>query len=181
MNKKSTPRKPPSRKPLIVLAFSGGLDTSFCALWLQEELGAEVVTATVQTGGFGAKEVADIRARALSLGAKAHHLLEGRGRVYERFVSTLIRGNVLRGRVYPLSVAAERVVQAELAASLAQELGASGLCHGSTGAGNDQFRFDGAFRTLAPELSIHTPIRDLGLSREQETEYLSSRGHAVPA
>ncbi len=176
MNKKSTPRK-----PLVVLAFSGGLDTSFCALWLQKELGAEVVTATVQTGGFGAKEVSDIRARALSLGAKAHHLLEGRDRVYERFVSTLIRGNVLRGRVYPLSVAAERVVQAEMTASLARELGAQGLCHGSTGAGNDQFRFDGAFRALAPELSVHTPVRDMGLSREQETEYLSSRGHSVPA
>lgn len=164
-----------------MLAFSGGLDTSFCVLWLREELGAEVITAVVDTGGFTPAELAEIEARALALGAIEHRSLDGRREVFDRFVTLLIQGNVLRGRVYPLSVAAERVVQAELVAKLAREVGATGVCHGSTGAGNDQIRFDGILRALAPEIAIHTPIRDLGWSREQESSYMTERGFPVPA
>jgi argininosuccinate synthase len=168
------------KKPKIVLAFSGGLDTTFCALWLKEELGAEVVTATVDTGGFTKEELAAIKARAKSLGIREHHELDGKSQVFYRFVDPLIQGNILRGRVYPLSVAAERVLQAELVLQLALKLGADGVCHGSTGAGNDQIRFDGVFQALAPKLKVHTPVRDLGWSRAQETEYLAKRGIKIP-
>lgn len=168
------------QRPKIVLAFSGGLDTSFCAIWLREKCSADIVTATVDTGGFSREELAAIEARARSLGAVAHHTLDGRAEIFRRFVTFLIQGNVLRGRAYPLSVAAERIVQAELVVHLARAVGAAGLAHGSTGAGNDQFRFDGVFRALAPDLALHTPIRDLGWSREQETAWLGEHGVAVP-
>ncbi|MBI3297136.1 MAG: argininosuccinate synthase [Elusimicrobia bacterium] len=177
MNKQSTP----SGKPLLVLAYSGGLDTTFCLKWLQETLNAEVITATVDTGGFEPGELKAIEARALALGAKAHHTLDAKAELFARFVTFLIKGNVLRGRVYPLSVSAERVLQAELVATLAKKLGAAGVAHGSTGAGNDQVRFDGAFRALAPGLGVHTPVRALGWSREQETAWLAERGVSVPA
>lgn len=163
----------------IVLAFSGGLDTSFCALWLREKYGAEIVSAVVDTGGFSAEELAAIAARARELGAALHRTLDRRAEVYERFVKVLIQGNVLRGRAYPLSVAAERVVQAEAVAQLAQELGADAVAHGSTGAGNDQIRFDAAFHALIPGVPVLAPIRELGWSREQETRYLQERGFAV--
>lgn len=177
MNKQSTP----SKKPLIVLAFSGGLDTTFCLKWLQETLSARVITATVDTGGFEPGELKAIEARALGLGAESHRTLDAKDELFKRFVTFLIKGNVLRGRVYPLSVSAERVLQAELVATLAKELGADGVAHGSTGAGNDQVRFDGAFRALAPGLGVHTPVRALGWSREQETSWLAERGVKVPA
>ncbi|MDD5304976.1 MAG: argininosuccinate synthase, partial [Elusimicrobia bacterium] len=169
------------KKPKIVLAFSGGLDTTFCALWLQKELGAEVVTATVDTGGFSAEELAVIAARSKSLGAVKHYALDGRAEVFARFAVPLIQGNILRGRVYPLSVAAERVLQAEMVARVAKEINADGVCHGSTGAGNDQVRFDAVFQVLLPGVKVHTPIRDLGLSRQQETDYLAKEGVTVPA
>ncbi|MDE2491582.1 MAG: argininosuccinate synthase [Elusimicrobia bacterium] len=169
------------KKPLIVLAFSGGLDTTFCAVWLKEELGADVVTATVDTGGFSAEELSAIAARAKELGAREHLTLDGRAEVFSRFAVPLIQGNVLRGRVYPLSVAAERVLQAELVARAARERGADGVCHGSTGAGNDQVRFDAVFSVLLPGVKVHTPIRDLGWSRAKESEYLAERGVTVPA
>lgn len=169
------------KKPLIVLAFSGGLDTTFCALWLKNELGAEVVTATVDTGGFSPEELSAIEARAKSLGVQKHFTLDGKGEVFARFATPLIQGNVLRGRVYPLSVAAERVLQAELVARVAKTLGADGVCHGSTGAGNDQVRFDAVFQVLLPGVKVHTPVRDLGWSRKQETEYLAKLGVTVPA
>jgi argininosuccinate synthase len=168
------------KKPLIVLAFSGGLDTSFCAVWLKKELGAEVVTAVVDTGGFSPEELAAIAARAKAVGAKSHHALDGKDEVFSRFAVPLIQGNVLRGRVYPLSVAAERVLQAELVARLAKELGADGVCHGSTGAGNDQVRFDAVFQVLLPGVKVHAPVRDLGWSRKQETDYLAAEGIVVP-
>ena len=167
--------------PKIVLAFSGGLDTTFCLLWLKETLGAEVVTAVVDTGGFTPEELAAIKARALTLGASEHHTLDATQELFARFVTVLIQGNVLRGRAYPLSVSAERVLQAELVARLALSLGAAGVAHGSTGAGNDQVRFDGAFRALAPGLMVHTPIRELGWSRDQETAWLAERGVAISA
>src|SRR3989338_5666460 len=138
------------KKPLIVLAFSGGLDTTFCVLWLKKELGADVITAVVDTGGFSAEELAAIAARSKALGAIKHYALDGRAEVFNRFAVPLIQGNILRGRVYPLSVAAERVLQAELVARVAKEVGADGVCHGSTGAGNDQVRFAAVFQVLLP-------------------------------
>ncbi|MBI4371538.1 MAG: argininosuccinate synthase [Elusimicrobia bacterium] len=167
-------------KPKIVLAFSGGLDTTFCALWLKKELGADVVTATVDTGGFSPEELAAIAARARELGALEHRALDGRGEVFRRFAVPLIQGNILRGRVYPLSVSAERVLQAELVARVAREVGADGVAHGSTGAGNDQIRFDAVFQVLLPGVKVHTPVRDLGWSRRQETDYLAELGIQVP-
>ncbi len=168
------------QRPKIVLAFSGGLDTSFCVMWLRAEKQADVVTATVDTGGFSREDLAGIEQRSRSLGAVAHHTLDGRDEVFRRFVTFLIQGNVLRGRAYPLSVAAERIVQAERVVRLARELGAQGVAHGSTGAGNDQFRFDGVFRALLPDTPLHAPIRDLGWSRETETSWLAERGVVVP-
>ena len=168
-------------KPKILLAFSGGLDTTFCLVWLKETLGADVITATVDTGGFEPGEAAAIEKRALALGASAHHTLDAKSELFSRFVTVLIQGNVLRGRVYPLSVSAERVLQAELVAKLAKELGADGLAHGSTGAGNDQVRFDGAFRALLPGVAVHAPIRALGWSREEESAWLEERGVGVAA
>lgn len=169
------------KKPKIVLAFSGGLDTSFCVLWLRETKNADVVTAVVDTGGFSAAELKEIEARAKELGACEHFTLDARQEVFDRFITPLIQGNVLRGKVYPLSVAAERVVQAEQIASLARRIGADAAAHGSTGAGNDQIRFDAAFQTLIPELKIHAPIRELGWPREKEAAYLSERGFSVPS
>lgn len=168
------------KKPVIVLAFSGGLDTSFCLVYLKETLGADVITATVDTGGFSKQELKIIAARAKALGAKSHHTLDGRAELFRRFALPLIQGNVLRGRVYPLSVAAERILQAEMVSRLALKTKASGVAHGSTGAGNDQFRFDGVFQVLLPGVMVHTPVRDLGWSRSQEVEYLAERKVAVP-
>ena len=169
------------KKPKIVLAFSGGLDTTFCVLWLMKELGAEVITVTVDTGGFSSEELTAIAARSKSLGAVSHQTIDGRAEVFARFAVPLIQGNVLRGRAYPLSVAAERVLQAEVVARVARELGADGVAHGSTGAGNDQVRFDAVFQVLLPNVKVHTPIRDLGLSRQEETDYLAKFGVPVPA
>lgn len=168
-------------RPRIVLAFSGGLDTSFCVAWLRKEKQADVITVTVDTGGFSREELTAIQTRAKRLGAVEHHTIDGRSEVFDRFATFLIAGNVLRGRAYPLSVAAERIVQAERVTALARQSGATGIAHGSTGAGNDQFRFDGVIRALAPDLTLLTPIRDLGWSRDQETAYLADLGFAVSA
>lgn len=169
------------KKPKIVLAFSGGLDTTFCALWLQKELGADVITVTVDTGGFTPEELAAIEARAKSLKVLEHRTIDGRAEVFSRFAVPLIQGNILRGRVYPLSVSAERVLQAEVVARIAREAGADGVSHGSTGAGNDQVRFDAVFQVLLPGVQVHTPVRSLGWSRQQETDYLAKLGVDVPA
>ena len=165
----------------IVLAFSGGLDTSFCVAYLTRERHAEVITVTVNTGGIDAAGLADVAEQAYAVGAAEHHEVDARGAVYERFVATLIRGNVLRGGVYPVSVAAERTQQALEVARVVRETAADAVAHGSTGAGNDQVRFDVAFRALLPGVEIITPIRDLGLARTQAVEYLASRGLPVPA
>ena len=165
----------------IVLAFSGGLDTSFCVPYLAETHGAEVITVTVDTGGFDAAERSAIAARAGTLGAAEHRAIDARQATWDGFVATLIRGNVLRGEVYPLSVAAERTQQAIEVARVAREVGADAVAHGSTGAGNDQVRFDIAFRVLLPETPILTPIRDLGWTRERTLRWLSERGFDVPA
>jgi len=164
----------------VVLAFSGGLDTSFCLVWMREELGSDVVTVTVDTGGFSPEELERVRRRAVELGAAEHRTVDAREETFDRFVRVLIAGNVLRGRVYPLSVAAERVVQAERVVAVAREVGAEGLAHGATAAGNDQFRFDAVFRALAPDLALYAPVRTLGWSRERQANYLAERGARLP-
>src|SRR5512138_1157336 len=164
----------------LALAFSGGLDTSFCVPRLADE-GWAVHTVYVDTGGSTEAERAAIRRQAEAVGAVSHHEVDARALVYDRFVRYLIQGNVLRGEVYPLSVAAERTQQALSVVEVARRSGARAVAHGSTGAGNDQIRFDVALRVLAPELEIVTPIRDLGIKREQAIAYLQQRGLPVPA
>ncbi len=165
----------------IILAYSGGLDTSFCVPFLKEEYGEPVTTVIVNTGGVSEGEAAGIHTRALELGADQHVLLDGRRRLFDDHLSYLIKGNVLRGGVYPLCVGPERVVQARMIVEEAQRIGARAVAHGSTGAGNDQVRFDVALRILAGELEVITPIRDGGLSRADTTAYLKERGFEIPA
>jgi argininosuccinate synthase len=167
------------RKGTVALAFSGGLDTSFCVPRLVAD-GWSVHTVYVNTGGTTAPARAAIAAQARVVGAITHHEIDARAAVFDRFVRFLIQGNVLRGEVYPLSVAAERTQQALSAIDTARAIGAAAVAHGSTGAGNDQVRFDIALRVLAPDLQIVTPIRDLGISREQAIAYLTERGLPVP-
>lgn len=165
----------------IVLAFSGGLDTSFCVHYLKETYGCEVVTVTVDTGGFSGEELAGIAAKAKKLGVAKHCAIDAKKELFDRFLTYLIKGNVLRGGVYPLSVSAERVIQAEKIAQVALKEKADALAHGSTGAGNDQVRFDVAFRVLAPGLKIIAPIRELSITRKQEAEFLAKKGFPVEA
>ncbi len=165
----------------VVLAFSGGLDTSFCVPWLKERLGGEVVTVTVDTGGLDDEARRSLEARALSLGAAEHRLVDARSRYFEETLSFLVMGNVLRGSVYPLCVGAERGLQARVVADVARVVGARAVAHGSTAAGNDQVRFEVALRTLAPDLEILAPIRDEGLSRADEVAYLEARGIPWPS
>ena len=164
----------------LALAFSGGLDTSFCVPRLAED-GWTVHTVYVNTGGAGAADRAAIAAQARAVGAAEHHEVDARAAVFERFVRFLIQGNVLRGDVYPLSVSAERTQQVLSVVEAARAIGAVAVAHGSTGAGNDQIRFDVALRVLAPDLQIVTPIRDLGVTRDQAIAYLRERGLPVPA
>jgi argininosuccinate synthase len=169
-----------SERPVLALAFSGGLDTSYCVPRLAED-GWAVHTVYVDTGGATAAERGTIRRQAERVGAVAHHEADARALVFDRFVRYLIQGNVLRGEVYPLSVAAERTQQALSVVEVARAIGARAVAHGSTGAGNDQIRFDVALRVLAPELEIVTPIRDGGIRREQAIAYLERLGLPVPA
>jgi argininosuccinate synthase len=164
----------------VVLAYSGGLDTSYCVLYLQEK-GFDVITVSVDTGGFTREELERNEARARKLGAIEHHTIDARQEVFDRYVSYQIKGNVLRGQVYPLAVAAERVVQASIVASHALDSGADAVAHGSTGAGNDQVRFDVVFEVLCPGLEIITPVRDERLSRDEEFARLQARGVEIPA
>jgi argininosuccinate synthase len=166
--------------PVVVLAFSGGLDTSYCVPRLAEQ-GMVVHTAFVNTGGATPVDCAAIRAQALAVGATQHHEVDARAAVFSRFVRVLIQGNILRGEVYPLSVAAERTQQALSVIDVARQVSAGAVAHGSTGAGNDQIRFDIAFRVLAPDLQILTPIRDEALTRDRAIAYLAERGLPVPA
>ena len=165
----------------IVLAFSGGLDTSFCVPYLQENYDVPVHTVTVDTGGVTADDRADIAARAEELGATEHHFVDARHDLYDAHLSYLIKGNVLRGGVYPLCVGPERIVQARGVADVAAEVGADTIAHGSTGAGNDQVRFDVALQVVSEDLDVLAPIRSLGLSREDSTAFLEERGFSVPA
>lgn len=165
----------------IVLAFSGGLDTSFCVPYLMEATGEAVCTVTVNTGGLTAEDAAAIEARALALGTAQHQTLDGRRDLFDRCLRYLIFGNVLRGSVYPLCVGPERVVQAAMVVEAARQLDARAVAHGSTGAGNDQVRFDVALRLLADDLAVLTPIRDLGLGRPETAAYLRDKGFPVSA
>lgn len=160
----------------VVLAFSGGLDTSYCAIYLAKEKGYEVHTLTVNTGGFSSAELLEIEGRALGLGVKSHKAIDETKNYYETVVRFLVFGNVLKNGTYPLSVSAERMSQALAVARYAIELNADAIAHGSTGAGNDQVRFDMVFQILAPSLEIITPIRDKKLSRDAEIQYLRERG-----
>lgn len=164
----------------VVLAFSGGLDTSWCVPWLREQRHCRVVTVTVDVGGMNAEERSALEARALQLGADQHVFVDGRERLWNELLRFLVMGNVLRGNVYPLCVGAERSLQAREVARVARELGACGVAHGCTAAGNDQVRFEVALRTVAPELEIIAPIRDLHPSRQDEVDFLEKRGLPVP-
>ncbi|MDQ3928019.1 MAG: argininosuccinate synthase [Chloroflexota bacterium] len=167
------------RKPVAVLAFSGGLDTSFCVPWLKEQ-GYDVVTVTVDTGGFSHNDLAQIEARSAEVGAIAHHTIDGRQSLWDQVVSYIIKGNILRGGVYPLSAGPERLIQAMHVVNIARLYSADAISHGSTGAGNDQVRFDHAVRVLMPQVKIITPIRELGIGRAGEVEFLAARGISVP-
>lgn len=160
----------------VVLAFSGGLDTSYCAIHLAKDLGYEVSSAAVNTGGFDADEQKELARKAKELGIKNHVCLDVEQQFYAEGIKFLIFGNVLKNHTYPLSVSAERVFQAMAIASYAKQIGADAIAHGSTGAGNDQVRFDLVFYVMTPDMEIITPIRDQRLSREEEVEYLKSHG-----
>ena len=163
-------------KKKVVVAFSGGLDTSYCVKYLSDDKGFEVHTITVNTGGFDAEEVKAIEQRAKNLGVASHKTVDETKNYYDKVIRFLVYGNVLKNNTYPLSVSAERMSQALATANYAKELKADAVAHGSTGAGNDQVRFDMIFHVLIPGVEIITPIRDLKLSREEEINYLKSKG-----
>jgi argininosuccinate synthase len=165
----------------IVLAFSGGLDTSFCIPWLAEKHGRPVVTVTVNTGGIDAEAAQALADRARALGAADHVLVDARADYFERVLRFLVMGNVRRGQVYPLCVGAERVIQAQEVAKAAARLGTRTVAHGCTAAGNDQVRFEVALRTLDPGLEILAPVRDEPRPRAEQVAYLEERGLPVPA
>ena len=160
----------------IVLGFSGGLDTTYCVKYLSEEKGYEVHSIIVNTGGFTDDELKKIEAHAYKLGVKTHTTVNAVKGYYDQIIKYLIFGNCLKNNTYPLSVSAERLSQALHIAEHVKKLDAKAVAHGSTGAGNDQVRFDMIFHIMIPGVEIITPIRDLKLSREQEIEYLKSKG-----
>lgn len=159
----------------LVIAYSGGLDTSYCAVSLSKQ-GYEVHAVSVNTGGFSSKEIKKIEENAYTMGVTTYKNINAVDDFYHKVVKYLIFGNVLKNNTYPLSVSAERIVQAIEIVNYAKSIGANCIAHGSTGAGNDQVRFDMIFQTIAPEIEIITPIRDLQLSRQEEIEYLKNNG-----
>ncbi|MHA7131472.1 argininosuccinate synthase [Algoriphagus namhaensis] len=165
-----------NEKKKIVLAYSGGLDTTYCALYLSKDLGYEVHAVLVDTGGFSKEELATIEQRSKTLGIASFTILDVVDTYYQEVIKYLVFGNVLKNQTYPLSVSAERILQAKSLADYAKSIGAKAVAHGSTGAGNDQVRFDMIFQTIIPDIEIVTPIRDLKLSRQAEIEYLQSHG-----
>ncbi len=160
----------------LVLAYSGGLDTSYCAVHLSKDKGFEVHAVSVNTGGFDQLEITDIEQKAYKMGVTSYKNVDAVETFYTKVVKYLIYGNVLKNNTYPLSVSAERIVQAIEVIEYAKSIDASYIAHGSTGAGNDQVRFDMIFQTLAPEIEIITPIRDEKLSRQEEIDYLIKNG-----
>ncbi len=165
----------------IILAFSGGLDTSFCVPWLKETYGRDVITATVDTGGIDAEAAEALKQRAMALGAIEHVLVDSKQDFFDTVIRFLIAGNVLRGQAYPLCVGAERGLQAARLAELAAERGATTVAHGCTAAGNDQVRFEVALRTLNPGLEILAPVRDNSWVREEQLAYLERHELPLPA
>jgi len=164
----------------VVVAYSGGLDTSYCVKYLQNELNLEVHSLLVNTGGFSKEELKTVEAKAYDMGVKSHtnqNILET---YYQKAIKFMVFGNVLKNNTYPLSVSAERVFQAIEVVEYAKKINAKYIAHGSTGAGNDQVRFDMIFQTLAPNIEIITPIRDLKLSRQEEIDYLKEHGVDFP-
>ena len=166
-------------KEKVVLAFSGGLDTSFCAKYSAEEKGYEVYTAVANTGGFSDVELKVIEEKAYRLGAVKHVAIDVTREYYEKSIKYMVFGNVLRNGTYPISVSSERIFQAIAIINYAKEIGAAYVAHGSTGAGNDQVRFDLTFQILAPEIKILTPTRDMTLTREYEISYLKEHGYTA--
>ncbi|MBH46182.1 MAG: argininosuccinate synthase, partial [Flavobacteriaceae bacterium] len=159
----------------LVLAYSGGLDTSYCLMKLSKE-GYEVHAISINTGGFDNAGIAEMKAKALQMGAHTYKSENAQDTFYDKVVKYLVFGNVLKNNTYPLSVSAERIIQAMEIVAYAKEIGAGAIAHGSTGAGNDQVRFDLIFQVMAPEIEIITPIRDQQLSRAEEIEYLKENG-----
>jgi argininosuccinate synthase len=174
-----TNSKPKGEQP-ILLAFSGGLDTSFLVPWLKENHDRPVITVTVNTGGIDAPAARTLEERARALGAAHHHLVDARADYFQHVLRFLIMGNVRRGQLYPLCVGAERVMQAQTIAQIANKLGTSIVAHGCTAAGNDQVRFEVALRTLAPELEILAPVRDRAFKRPEQLKFLEQRKLPVP-
>lgn len=169
----------PGAEP-ILLAFSGGLDTSFCVPWLKDTYKRPVITVTVDTGGIDARAAATLAKRSAELGAAEHHLVDARASYFDQVLKYLIMGNVRRGGSYPLSVGAERVLQAQTIAQMALSLEISMVAHGCTAAGNDQVRFEVALRTLAPGLTILAPVRDRAFQRPQQLKYLEEHHLPIP-
>jgi len=165
----------------ILLAFSGGLDTSFCVPWLKETYGRDVITATIDTGGIDVQAAVALEERALALGAIEHVVIDSRQDFFDSVIRFLIAGNVLRGQAYPLCVGAERGLQAARLAKLAAERGATTVAHGCTAAGNDQVRFEVALRTLSPGLEVLAPVRDNNWVRDEQLKYLDQHGMPPPA
>lgn len=166
----NTPKK-------VVLAYSGGLDTSFAVKYLTEDLGYEVHTALANTGGFTKAECEAIGERALQLGAASHVTLDIEQEYYDKCIKYMVFGDILRNGTYPISVSSERTFQAIAIIEYAKKIGADAVAHGSTGAGNDQVRFDLTFAILAPEIEVITPTRDMNLTREYEIDYLKKHGY----
>ncbi|KEO75858.1 argininosuccinate synthase [Anditalea andensis] len=160
----------------VLLAYSGGLDTTYCALYLSKIKGFEVHAVMVNTGGFDQSELSEVEKRAAALGIASFEVLDVTQEYYDKVIKFLIFGNVLKNQTYPLSVSAERIVQAKAIAEHAKKINAAAIAHGSTGAGNDQVRFDMIFQTIHPAAEIITPIRDLKLSREEEISFLKEHG-----
>lgn len=165
-------------KKKVILAFSGGLDTSYCAVYLQKE-GFDVICVTVDTGGFSNEELSAIKEKAENLGIKKAYIIDAKQKLYDEIFSYFIKGNVLRGGVYPSSAGAERLIQAKEVIEIAKKEKAYAIAHGSTAAGNDIIRFNVAIKTLAPEIKIIAPIAELGLTRVKEAEYLKLHGYKV--
>jgi argininosuccinate synthase len=174
-----TPTYPTGAEP-ILLAFSGGLDTSFCVPWLKDTYQRAVITVTVDTGGIDAAAAAALETRSAALGAIEHHLVDARAAYFDQVLKYLIMGNIRRGGSYPLCVGAERVLQAQTIAQMALSLGTSMVAHGCTAAGNDQVRFEVALRTLAPGLTILAPVRDRAFQRPEQLKYLEQHRLPVP-
>lgn len=165
----------------IILAFSGGLDTSFCVPWLKENYGRDVITACVDTGGIDADAAVALQQRSIALGAVEHVLIDAKQDFFNTVIRHLIAGNVLRGQAYPLCVGAERGLQASRLAELANARGATTVAHGCTAAGNDQVRFEVALRTLSPGLEVLAPVRDNSWVRDEQLAYLERHGMPLPA